>query len=62
MKLRQQAILDKNKGLVNFYKLCLNSSYGQEIIKKEKFTEVMVCNTHQTLNNHLKPNFINTIK
>jgi hypothetical protein len=22
----------------------------------------MLCNTHQTLNNHLKPNFINTIK
>jgi hypothetical protein len=28
MRLRQQAILDKNKGLGNFYKLCLNSSYG----------------------------------
>jgi hypothetical protein len=62
MSLRQQAILDKNKGLGNFYKLCLNSSYGQEIINEEKFTKVMLCNTHQTRNNHLKPNFINTIK
>jgi hypothetical protein len=26
MRLRQQAILDKNKGLGNFFKLCLNSS------------------------------------
>jgi hypothetical protein len=62
MKLRQQAILDKNKGLVNFSKLCLNSSYGQEIINEEKFTKVMLYNTHQTLNNHLKLNFINPIK
>jgi hypothetical protein len=29
MRLRQQAILDKNKWVGNFYKLCLNSSYGQ---------------------------------
>jgi hypothetical protein len=62
MRLRQQAILSKNKGLGNFYKLCLNSSDGQEIINKEKFTKVMLCSTHQTLNNHLKSNFINTIK
>jgi hypothetical protein len=32
MKLKQQAILDKNKGLGNIFKLCLKSSYGQEII------------------------------
>jgi hypothetical protein len=62
MRLRQQAILDKNKGLGNFYKLCLNSSYGQENINEEKFTKVMLCNTHQTLSYHLKPNFITTIK
>jgi hypothetical protein len=62
IRLRQQAILDKNKGLGNFFKPCLNSSYGQKIINEEKFTKVMLCNTHQTLNNHLKPNFINTIK
>jgi hypothetical protein len=31
-------------------------------INEEKFTKVMLCNTPQTLNNHLKPNFINTIK
>jgi hypothetical protein len=61
MRLRQQVILDKNKELGNFYKLCFNSSYGQEIINEEKFTKVMLCNTHQTLNNHLKPSFINTI-
>jgi hypothetical protein len=62
MSLRQQAILDKHKGLGNFYKLCLNSSYGQEIINEEIFTKVMLCKTHQTLNNHLKSNFITTIK
>jgi hypothetical protein len=62
MRLRQQVILDKNKGLGNFYKLCLNSSYGQEIINEKKFTKVMLCYTHQTLNNHFKSNFINTIK
>jgi hypothetical protein len=62
MRLRQQAILDKNKGLGNLYKLCLNSSYGHKIINEEKFTKVVLCNTHQTLNNHLKPNFFNTIK
>jgi hypothetical protein len=62
MKLRQQAILDKNKGNRNFYQLCFNSSYRQEIINEEKFTKIMLCNTHQTLNNHLKPNFINTVQ
>jgi hypothetical protein len=62
MKLKQQAILDKNKGFGNFYKLCLNSSDGQEIINNEKFTKVVLGNTQQGLNNHLKPNFINTVK
>jgi hypothetical protein len=62
IKLRQQAILDKNKKLGNFYKQSLNSSFGQEIINEAKFTKVMLCNTHQVLNNHVKPNFINTIK
>jgi hypothetical protein len=62
MRLRQQAILDKNKELWNFYKLCLNSSYGQEIINEEKFKKVVLCNTHQALNNHFKSNFINTTK
>jgi hypothetical protein len=62
MKLRQQAILDKNKGLGKIYKLCLNSSYGQEIIKEEKFTKVMLCITHRVINNHLKSNLINTVK
>jgi hypothetical protein len=62
MRLRQQAIFDKNKGLGNFYKLFLTSSCEQEIINKEKFTKVMLCSTLQTLNNHLNPNFINTIK
>jgi hypothetical protein len=46
MRLRQQSILDKNKGLGDFYKLYLNSSYGQDIINEEKVTKVMLCNTH----------------
>jgi hypothetical protein len=50
IRLRQQAIPDKNKELGNFYKLCLNSSYGQEIINEEKFSKVMLCNTHHRLN------------
>jgi hypothetical protein len=29
---------------------------------EEKFTKCVLCNTYQVLNNHLKPNFINTIK
>jgi hypothetical protein len=62
MRLWQKFILDLDKGLGIFYKLCFNSSYGQEIINEEKFTKVMWCNTHQTLKNHLKLYFINTIK
>jgi hypothetical protein len=48
MILRQQAILDKNKGLGNFYKLCLSLSYGQEIINKEKFKKVVLSNTQNS--------------
>jgi endonuclease IV len=62
MRLRQQAILDKNKGLGIILKLCHNSSYGQEIIQEKKFKKVVLCFTHQILINYLKPNFINTIK
>jgi hypothetical protein len=62
MRLRQQAILDKNKGFGNFYKLCLHSSNGQEIINEEKFPNVVLNKYYQKLNNHLKPNLINTIK
>jgi hypothetical protein len=53
MRLRQQSILDKNKGLGNLYKIWLNSSIGQEIINEEKFAKGVLYNTHQTLNNHL---------
>jgi hypothetical protein len=60
MKLRQEANVNGNKGMDNFYKLCLNSSYGQEILNEEKFTKLQVCNAHQTLNYHLNPNSINT--
>jgi hypothetical protein len=61
MRLRQQDILDKNKRLGNFFKLCLNSSDGQEIINEEKFTKVVLCNTHQVHNNHLTPILLNSI-
>jgi hypothetical protein len=53
MSLRQQAILDENKELRNFLKLCLNSPYGQEIINEEKFTKIVLCNSHQVLIKHL---------
>jgi hypothetical protein len=32
MRLRQQAILDANKRLGNFFKICLNWSFGNETI------------------------------
>jgi hypothetical protein len=62
MSLTQQVFFDKNKGLGDFFLLCLNSSYGQTIINEEKLAKIMLCHTHQTLNHNFKPNFINTIK
>jgi hypothetical protein len=60
--LLQHTFLEKNKGLGNFYKLCLNSSYGQEIINEEKTTKIMLYTTHQELNNHFIHTFMSTVK
>jgi hypothetical protein len=42
MNLRQLAIIDNNKGVSNFYKLCLNSSYVQEILNEEKYSKMIL--------------------
>jgi hypothetical protein len=53
VSLKLKAVSSKKTNLNNYHSLH---------VLEEKCTKVMLCNTHQTLLNHLKPNLINTIK
>jgi hypothetical protein len=57
---RQQAILSGQKGLSNFYKLCMNGSYGYDIMNEKLFTHVAIKNRSETFTAQMSPNYVST--
>jgi hypothetical protein len=57
---RQQAILSGQKGLSNFYKLCMNGSYGYDIMNEKLFTHVAIKNRSETFTAQMSQRYMST--
>ena len=62
MQNRQEAIVEKNKGLDMFCKISLNGSYGYDGMNSEKFTKAKIQNKNRTFKSQLSDTFLSTRK
>ena len=62
MNLRQEAIINKNKGKDLFYKTYLNGSYGYDGMNTEKFNKLAIKTKEQTFKAQLSNEFQSTRK
>ncbi|KAA6357843.1 MAG: hypothetical protein EZS28_046630, partial [Streblomastix strix] len=49
--------LDKNKGLEQYSKISMNSSYGSDGMNQEQFTDIKMCDRNETFRAHLYKKF-----
>ncbi|KAA6364323.1 MAG: hypothetical protein EZS28_040150, partial [Streblomastix strix] len=54
---RIKAKLDKNKGLEQYNKISMNSSYGSDGMNQEQFTDIKMCDRNETFRAHLYKKF-----
>jgi hypothetical protein len=62
MTKRQLAKLNKDDAMDLFYKICLNGSYGFDIINEEHYTKSRLLDKSKTFIQQLAPNFVSTKK
>jgi hypothetical protein len=62
MKKRQEAKLGQDDIGDTFYKICLNSSYGYDILNKANFTHSKFCDKAQTFASQISAGFVSTRK
>jgi hypothetical protein len=62
MRKRQEAKLSQDDIGDTFYKICLNSSYGYDILNKANFTHSKFCDKAQTFASQISAGFVSTRK
>jgi hypothetical protein len=62
MKKRQKASIEGDGVGDTFYKICLNGSYGYDILNNAGFAHTKFCNTEQTFSAQLSSSFVSTRK
>jgi hypothetical protein len=62
MTKRQEAKLKEDKASDDFFKNCMNGSYGYDIMNEENFSKAKILDKPKTFMHQMAPNFISTKK